>query len=148
MLFVNKKKIITMLLVSMLCVFTFSFAVYADENDIDPSRASEYIRSTSVNVIPQGDGVLLLENKLGATRIVDKLGIISLEVQTKINGYWQTIDTLVTDDYRYDAATYIYDTYYYGATPGKEYRSYVEFYVEDDGGSETRIVVSSPKTAE
>jgi hypothetical protein len=88
----------------------------------------------------------LVENKLGATRIVDKLGIISLEIQTKRNGYWQSIAILARDVYSYDTGTFVYDTLYYG-TAGTEYRSYVEFYVENDGGSETKIVVSSPVTA-
>lgn len=146
MFFIWKKKMIAMLFVSMLCIFTFSFAAYAHEISVETPRASKYIRSTSVNIIPKRDGKLLLENKLGATRIVDKLGIISLQIQTKRNGYWRSVYTLVTDDYRYNTGTYIYDTYYYG-TAGTEYQSYVEFYVENDGGSETRIVVSSPVIA-
>ncbi|MDD2246576.1 MAG: hypothetical protein PHI70_04085 [Proteiniphilum sp.] len=135
-----------MLLVGMLCMLFSPLAVYASEDDAQSPKASEYIRSTSVNITPQGNGRLLVENKLGATRTVDQLGIISLEIQKKVGGYWQSIDTLVTDDYAYNTGTYIYDCYYYG-TPGTEYRSYVEFYVEDDGGSEIKIVTSTPKTA-
>lgn len=136
------KKIITLLIVSMLI---FPITAYANTDNTPSPQASEYIRSTSAVITPGDDGELLLENKLGATRIVDKLGIISLELQTKVNGYWRTIDTLVTDDYLYDTGTYIYDCYYY-ATSGKEYRSYVEFYVENDGGSEIKIVTSEPVT--
>lgn len=58
-------------------------------------QASKYIRSTSVNIFPEGDGVILLENKLGATRIVDKLGIITLEIQVMKDGYWRTERVLV-----------------------------------------------------
>lgn len=146
MLFATKMKMVLGLLVGMLCMLFSPLAVYASTDDAQSPPASEYIRSTSVNITPQGSGRLLVENKLGATRVVDKLGIISLEIQKKIGGYWQSVDTLVTDDYTYNTGTYIYDCYYYG-TPGTEYRSYVEFYVEDDGGSETKIVTSTPKTA-
>jgi hypothetical protein len=73
-------------------------------------------------------------------------GLYPCRFKPKRNGYWRSVYTLVTDDYRYNTGTYIYDTYYYG-TAGTEYRSYVEFYVENDGGSETRIVVSSPVIA-
>ncbi len=110
-------------------------------------QASEFIRSTSVKIIPKGDGKILLENKLGATRVADKLGIISLKVQIKERGYWRSIYTVVTDDYFYNAHTYIYDTHYNG-TPGTQYRTYVKFYVDIDEGSETKIVFSSPKIAE
>ncbi len=146
MLLAAKKKMVIMLLAGMLCMLVSPLAVYASEDDAQSPRASEYIRSTSVEIIPQGNGTLLVKNKLGATTIVDKLGIISLEIQKKVGGYWQSIDTLVTDDYDYNTGTYIYDCYYYG-TPGTEYRSYVEFYVENDGGSETKIVTSTPKVA-
>lgn len=78
---------------------------------------------------------------LGATRIVDKLGIKTLEIQKKVNGYWQAAYTL-KNQYQYNTGTFVLDLLYYG-TPGAEYRSYVEFYVEDDGGSETKLIVSS-----
>lgn len=141
-----KKKIIFMVLAGMLWMLVSPLAVYAGAEDAQSTRASEYIRSTSVSITPQGNGKLLVKNKLGATTIVDKLGIITLEIQKKIGGYWQSIDTLVTNNYDYNTGTYIYDCYYYG-TPGTEYRSYVEFYVANDGGSETKIVTSTPKVA-
>ncbi|WMJ85571.1 hypothetical protein [Anaerocolumna sp. MB42-C2] len=143
----NCKKTIIMLLSVILCFTCFPMDIYAATDDILSPQASKYIRSTSVNIFPESDGKLLLENKIGATRIVDKLGIITLEIQAKKNGYWQSVDVLVTDDYLYDTGTYIYDTYYYGTT-GTQYRIYVEFYVENDGGYEIKAVTSTPKTAE
>jgi hypothetical protein len=141
-----KKKMILIVLVGMLCMLVSPVAVYGSADDSKSPQASEYIRSTSVEIIPQGSGKLFVKNKLGATTIVDKLGIKTLEIQTVRNGYWQTIYTIVKNDYLYNTGTYVYDCYYYG-TPGTQYRSYVEFYVEDDGGSETKIVASSPKVA-
>jgi len=70
MLFGRKKKIIVGVL-SFLCVLLFSVSTYAI--DAEKLRASIYISSTSVEIIPQGNGILLLENKLAATRKVDKL---------------------------------------------------------------------------
>ncbi len=141
------KRTIVMLLSVILCFPFYPMAAYAAADNVLSPQASKYIRSTSVNMFPEGDNALLMENKLGATRIVDKLGIITLEVQAMKNGYWQSVDVLVTDDYLYDTGTYIYDTYYYG-TPGTKYRTYVEFYVENDGGYEIKAVASTPKTAE
>ncbi len=139
------KKINIMLVISMLVIFAFPFAAYADEDN--SIQASKYIRSTSAVITPQGNnGILILENKLGATRIVDKLGIKTLEVQTMVNGYWRSIHTVVKNDYLYNTGTYNWNSYYYG-TPGTQYRTYVEYYVENDGGSETRIVTSTPKIA-
>jgi len=144
---IKNKKFKTILLTAVMCIEAFSFTAYASENGIVYPQASEYIRSTSVTLKSEGsDGKLLSENKLGATRTVDKLGIKTLEIQTKINGYWRKYETLVKNSYKYDANTFIYDLYYYG-TPGTEYRTYVEFYVENDDGSEIKIVVSSPVTA-
>ena len=141
-----KKKINFMFLGVMLYMLVFPLTVYAStENDVFP-QASQYIRCTSANITPQGNGRLLVENKLGATTIVDKLGIKTLEIQTVRNGYWQSIHTIVKNDYLYNTGTYIYDCYYSG-TPGTKYRSYVEFYVENNGGSETKIVTSTPKAA-
>lgn len=142
----SKKHVIALFAITLIMAFP-SITAYASSDEIASPQASEYIRSTSVNIFPEGDGKLLLENKVGATRIVDKIGIITLEIQTKRNGYWQAIETLVTDDYLYDTGTYIYDLFYYG-TAGTEYRSYVEFYVENDGGSEIKVVTSDSKTAE
>ena len=141
-----KKKMILIVLAGMLCMLVSPPAVYAGADDAKSPQASEYIRSTSVEIVPQGSGKLLVKNKLGATTIVDKLGIKTLKIQILKNGSWQTIDTLVKNDYLYNTGTYVYDCYYYG-TSGTQYLSYVEFYVEDDGGSETKIVASSPKVA-
>jgi len=147
MLIIKSKKISVLFLTIIMCITAFPFNAYASESSIVYPQASEYIRSTSVTLKSEGsDGKLLSENKLGATKIVDKLGIKTLEIQTKVNGYWRKYETLIKNSYRYDAATFIYDFYYYG-TPGTEYRTYVEFYVENDGGSETKIVTSSPLTA-
>jgi hypothetical protein len=55
------------------------------------------------------------------------------------------VEILVSDNYKNDAISYIYDTFYYGSV-GTTYRAYVEFYVEKDNGSETKISVSSPVT--
>lgn len=148
MLIIKKKKISILLLIMAVCLTIFSLTAYAVESGIVQPQASEYIRSTSVVLKSEGsNGKLLSENKIGATGIVDRLGIKTLEIQTKVNGYWRKYETIINDYYKYDAATFIYDFYYYG-NPGTEYRTYVEFYVEDDGGSETKIVTSSPKTAE
>ncbi len=143
----NKKKIIAILFVCMFCMLFSPIASYAEAEDVQSPQASEYIRSTSAVIVSNGGGELLLKNKLGATRIVDKLGIKTLEIQKKVNGYWRSIDTLATDDYLYGTGTYVFDCYYY-VTPGVEYRSYVEFYVENDGGSETKIVTSEPVVAQ
>ncbi|MGB8450844.1 MAG: hypothetical protein WCD89_00790 [Anaerocolumna sp.] len=140
------KKIIVLLLSFVMLLFTlFPPGAYAAADKVLSPQSSIYIRSTSVNMFPEKDGTVLLENKLGAARIVDKLGIITLEVQAMKNGYWQSIDVLVTDNYLYDTGTYIYDTYYYG-TPGTKYRTYAEFYVGNDGGYEIKAVTSTAKT--
>ena len=139
-----KKKMILIVWVAMLYMLASPLAVYANTNYFP--RASEYIRSTTIEIIPQGNGILFVKNQLGATRTVDKLGIKTLKIQTLKNGSWQTIATPVSGDYFYNASTYIYN-FYYDGTPGTQYRSYVEFYVENDGGSETKIVTSTPKTA-
>lgn len=146
MLLTVKKKMAIMLLAGIFCLLFSPLTVSASADEINSPQASEYIRSTSVSITPKGNGKLLVENELGATRIVDKLGIISLEIQKKVGGYWKSVDILVTRDYDYNTGTYVYDCYYYG-TKGTEYRSYVEFYVENDGGSETKIVTSAAKVA-
>ncbi|NLN49446.1 MAG: hypothetical protein GX154_10260 [Clostridiales bacterium] len=147
-----KKRMILIVWVFMLYLLASPLAVYASTDyfphacaDYFP-QASEYIRSTTVEIIPQGNGILFVKNQLGATRRVDKLGIKILKIQTLKNGSWQSIDTPVRNDYLYNASTYIYN-FYYNGTPGTQYRSYVEFYVENGGGSETKIVTSTPKTA-
>lgn len=143
-----KKKIITALalftvMMSMLALPLVSYAV-TDANQVP--QASLYIRSTSATVEPEGNGKIYLYNALGATRIVDQLGVKTIEVQAFTNGYWRSVYTIVEDDYLYNTGTYVYSCYYYG-TPGTQYRSYVEFYVANDGGSETKIVTSNPVTA-
>ncbi len=142
----GKKRIIMVLFTVMLCMLASPLASLASANNVESPKASLYIRSTSVTARAMGNGTLLLENKLGATRIVNQLGVKTIEVQTLKNGYWQSVYTIVRNDYLYNTGTYVYDCYYYG-TPGTKYRSYVEFYVANDGGSETKIVTSNPVTA-
>lgn len=137
---------IALLFTVMLCMLASPLASYASAGNVQAPKASLYIRSTSVSTKAMGNGTILLKNKLDATRIVDQLGVKTIEVQTLKNGYWQSIYTIVRNDYLYNSGTYIYDCYYYG-TPGTQYRSYVEFYVADNGGSETKIVTSNPVTA-
>lgn len=143
MLSISMKKTAVSILICVLLISAVSFTAYANERE---PMASEYIRSTSVELISIGNGQLIAENMLGATRIVDKLGIKTLEIQKKVNGYWQAAYTL-KNQYQYNTGTFVLDLLYYG-TPGAEYRSYVEFYVEDDGGSETKLIVSSPVVAQ
>ncbi len=140
------KKLIAVFLTVILCTMASPFTSYADGgNDLAP-QASLYIRSTSATIQPQGNGKLYLENILGATRIVDQLGVKTIEIQTLKNGYWQSTYTIVKNDYFYNTGTYVYACYYSG-TPGTQYRSYVEFYVSNAGGEETKIVTSQPVTA-
>ncbi len=141
-----KKNMFLIILAGMLHMLVSPLAVYANTDYPYFPQASEYIRSATAGITPQGNGKLLVQNQLGATRTVDKLGIKTLKIQTLRNGSWQTIDTPVSGNYSYNTGTYIYNFYYYG-TPGTQYRSYVEFYVENNGGSETKIVTSSPKVA-
>ena len=115
MLIIKKKKISILLLIMAVCLTIFSLTAYAVESGIVQPQASEYIRSTSVVLKSEGsNGKLLSENKIGATGIVDRLGIKTLEIQTKVNGYWRKYETIINDYYKYDAATFIYDFYYYG----------------------------------
>ncbi|CDX02751.1 hypothetical protein DesLBE_4829 [Desulfitobacterium sp. LBE] len=139
------KKLIVVFLSVILCTMA-PFTSYAAGNNAHTPQASLYIRSTSAIVQAQGNGKLYLENILGATRIVDQLGVKTIEVQTLRNGYWQSIHTIAKDDYLYNTGTYAYACYYNG-TPGTQYRSYVEFYVANAGGEETKIVTSQPVTA-
>ena len=89
-----KKKLIALLFTVMLCMLASPLASYASAGNVQSPQASLYIRSTSVTAQAIGNGTLLLENKLGATRIVDQLGVKTIEVQTLRNGYWQSIYTI------------------------------------------------------
>ena len=141
-----KKNMLLIVWAAMLYVLAFPLTGYAGTDYAHFPQASEYIRSAKVEIIPQGNGTLLVKNQLGATRTVDKLGIKTLKMQTFKNGSWQSLATPISGDYAYNTNTYVYNFYYYG-TPGTQYRSYVEFYVENNGGSETKVVTSSPAVA-
>ncbi|MDO0823912.1 hypothetical protein [Desulfosporosinus nitroreducens] len=140
------KNFIVVCFTVILCMLASPLTSYADAGSVQTPQASLYIRSTSATIQPQGNGKLYLENILGATRIVDQLGVKTIEIQTLRNGYWQSTDTIVKNDYLYNTGTYVYACYYNG-TPRTQYRSYVEFYVANAGGSETKIVTSQPVTA-
>ncbi len=145
MLFIKRKAIFVVLITS-LCLSGFMSNIFADDDKIVSPQASEYIKYTNVSMTSNQGGECVLALKLNATRIVDVLGVRSVEIQRKVGSSWYSADTLLMDDYNYDSGSYVCDMYYYGTT-GTQYRAYVEFYVENDGGSETKIVISSPITA-
>ncbi|WP_379141353.1 hypothetical protein [Paenibacillus sp. sgz500992] len=139
------RKYVSLSMVMILLLSFYSTAFAAGDDQV--LRASPYIRSSSINVFADGNGKLRVESYVGATGVADKLGIKELSIQKKSNGYWLPVEILISDNYKDDAISYIYDTFYYGSA-GTTYRAYVEFYVEKDNGSETKISVSSPVTLE
>lgn len=139
----SKKKKFILVFAAMLCILALPLALNADT--ISP-QASRYISSTNVAIQAEGNGKLYLYSKVVGTGIMDQIGVKTMEIQTLKNGSWQTAYTIVEDDYRYNTGTYVY-TCYYTVIPGNQYRSYVEFYVAHNGGSETKIVTSSAVTA-
>lgn len=139
----SKKKKFILVFAAMLCILALPLALNADT--ISP-QASRYISSTNVAIQAEGNGKLYLYSKVVGTGIMDQIGVKTMEIQTLKNGSWQTAYTIVEDDYRYNVTTYAYACYY-TVIPGNQYRSYVEFYVVGNGGSETKIVTSSAVTA-
>lgn len=139
----SKKKKFILVFAAMLCILALPLALNADT--ISP-QASRYISSTNVAIQAEGNGKLYLYSKVVGTGIMDQIGVKTMEIQTLKNGSWQTAYTIVEDDYRYNTGTYVYACYY-TVIPGNQYRSYVEFYVAHNGGSETKIVTSSAVTA-
>ena len=141
-----KKRNSILIFLTLICILALPLAANASTVPITP-MASLYISSTSVTLDSVGNGRVLLGNAIRGTGIMDQIGVKTIELQTLKNGSWQTAYTIVNNDYLYNSGSYYYDCYY-TVTPGNQYRSYVEFYVADNGGSETKIVTSSPVIAQ
>lgn len=133
----GKKVIAMMILISIIGIMGNSIIVFADEPIT--SSASDYIRSTSVNIVAESNEKLKIEAVLGATKTVEKLGFDYVKIQRYTDGNWKTIETLDSNVYIYNRSTVAYATTYYGIA-GEQYRALVNFYVEDKGGSDSKLV--------
>lgn len=75
------RKYVSLSMVMILLLSFYSTAFAAGDDQV--LRASPYIRSSSINVFADGNGKLRVESYVGATGVVDKLGIKELSIQKK-----------------------------------------------------------------
>lgn len=142
------KKAISLLL-AILMLASINCTAMASEDSSLNEHASLYLDSYTVVLRPKGNGQMAITADVEGVGTQDKIGLLSIDIDQKIDGKWCYYDTLDAVDhpefYDYDSWDYFHTIYFYG-TPGVSYRVTLTVYAEKDGGWDTGYVSSFAAT--
>lgn len=121
-----KKTVALTLVVLVLCSNLFAFA-----------RASDYLDSYSIGVIPQGGGVIkVVADVEGTHNKMTKIGFPTISLY-ELNGSTWTPVAVVNSQYIANAGSHQYSFTYKG-TVGKTYYAGASFFAQDPTGSDLK----------
>lgn len=116
-----------------------AMAVYA------VARASQYLNGYSVGIEARGSGKIAVAMTVDGTGVMDKIGVIEVEIEQKVNGAWRYYDSLFASEYpeffEYNSRDFVGTTYFQG-TPGVSYRVTLTVYARNSKGSDTGYITS------
>lgn len=138
-----KKKVSMMLAVSLILVLCFSAVASAD--DIQP-RASSYLSSYSVRVIPEENRKMTVTFSVRAINYMSEVGATKIVIERRNGTKWVTDRTFYASSYSNFMRTNTVSTSssisFYG-TQGVFYRAKLYAYASDGKGSDTKMMESS-----
>jgi len=129
----------------LLSVSGTAFAVENGAIEITPF-ASKYLNSYTVVLAAKGSGKMVVSMSVDGTGIMDKIGVMEVEIDYLKNGtwyYWDSLDSVEHPEfYAYNSRDYVGDAYFTG-TPGVTYYVTLTVYAKKGSGSDTGYVTSS-----
>lgn len=136
---------------SMLCVVAVLFslctvsAVAAEDEGIEPLRASEYLTEYTIAVGTASNHRIGMGITVDGTGVMTKIGVSSIYIEEKVNGSWTAYDALYGGEhpefYQYNTYSYV-DTIYFTGTPGVTYRATITAFAQNSSGYDTGTVTS------
>ena len=120
----------------------------AEAVQVEP-RASLYLDGYAIGIVPKGGHLMSVTFIVYGTDIMDCLGAQKILIEE-----WDGIDWVETGTYSAEknshflaqkASEHAASVTFYGL-PGVQYRATLTAYAELNGGSDTGVLVSSPKT--
>lgn len=138
------KKRITSIILAVITIFSLNSTVWAADNGIVP-YASDYLDGCSVGLNSPSIGRMAVNVTVDAVGIADKIGIIEIYVERKINDGWWFYKSLDSVDhpefYDYNSRDYI-NTIFFDAESGYTYRVTITAYARKGSGSDTLDLTS------
>lgn len=118
-----KKKVFSTVFI-LIAIFSLSSTVLAADEEIAPC-ASDYLDGCSVRLSSSAVGEMAVDVTVDAVGIADKIGIIEIFVERKVDGEWWFYKSLDSVDhpefYEYNSRDYL-NTIYFNAESGYTYR--------------------------
>lgn len=138
-----KKRVISFLMV--LAVMTSLVGnAFAAQYAIAP-RASKNLSEYSVSLSAKGGGEMCVAMSVDGMGVQEKIGIISVDIDQKVNGVWKYYDAQDAvnhpEFYDYNSRDYMGNAYFTG-TPGVTYRVTLTVYARSASGSDTGYITS------
>lgn len=129
------KKFVRIFSLILIAVLILSIPAYATEE-----RASLYISSYSMDVLPAGNGKLAVEFAIAGTRQMSAVGVESITIY-RINGssrievaeFNRNDTNMIATNSAFHAGTK-----YYQGIPGEEYKVTVTLFAENSSGYDSR----------
>lgn len=137
-------------LISLLIVLTVVFSVTGGALAVEPGHtitpfASAYLDGYSVALSAKGNGKMSLSVDVNGMGMQDKIGVVYIDIEQKVNGTWKYYNRLDAVDhpefYSYHSRDHVCNATFNG-TPGISYRVTVKVYAQKGAGSDTGYVTS------
>lgn len=146
------KKQISSILLAIIMVASLNTANAAEASatataDSPVLRSSDLLVKAVIGIDARSNHQIIIETNIIAKTTMDKIGILTLQIQKKVNGTWCEYQTLYSSDHpdfiSYNTIVYSYDYSFYG-TQGDTYRAVITAVARKGDQMETRVYPSNP----
>lgn len=139
-----KKRFVSFLM-AVLMIISVSGTTSAGGIEITPF-ASRYLDSYIVALAAKGNGQMSVSMSVDGTGVMDKIGVMEVEIDYLKNGSLQYYDSLYASEYPefydYNSRDFV-GTAYFTGTPGVTYYVTLTVYAKKGTGSDTGYITSS-----
>ncbi len=145
------KKQISAILLAILMVASLSAANAAEAStpaadDGPVMRSSDLLVKAIIGIDARSNHLIITETNIYAKTTMDKLGVLTLQIQKNVNGTWSEYQTLYSSDHpeflSYNTNIYSGDYSFYGSK-GDTYRAVITAVARKGDQMETRVYNSS-----
>ena len=146
------KKQISSILLAIIMVASLNTANAAEANatataDSPVLQSSSLLVKGTVGIDTRSNHRIITGTNIVAKTTMDKLGVLTLQIQKNVNGTWSEYQTLYSSDHpeflSYDTSLYNGEYSFYG-TQGDTYRTVTTIIARKGDQMETRVYTSNP----